>query len=720
MANTTLDREEWRSFFKLLGKDTKQVRLRSFYPKGHPLKAQDRGAKMSTSNGAEAVEWIQKNQDAGKGVYFVVNDGGDTDSEITNCRAFFVEWDDRDKDEQVSLWRELGLPEPSIQIDTGGKSIHNYWVLKRGCDVKTWRQIQERLLDYADADRALKNPSRVMRLPGTFHMNDKGKGDKTSMIHQSETRYNLTDIERCLPTKKDALKVKEALSFKQYEPLPFEQIQKALFCIPPRKPGTGTYFIYRNLLWGLIKACLESGKTKDDAVSLMKTHSPDWTDVQQIADSGGQAITAASFWYFAKDNGFQIPKVMKMQDPNDPSKELTITVDRLQTYQANELLADLEKVPPTSMESLRYNEYTQQIQKGYGEDAVICEGENSIERFYLTLAKLGKKISKDVAIDCAVQVARQRPYNPVKEYLLTVAHRETPIDIDRLASQFLRPEDSKYNESTMYDEMLKKTLIAAVYRAFRPGYKWDNALIIVGPQGARKSSFFQALAGEFFSDSLKDIHGKDAYQIINSAWIHEWSELESITNKKAASDIKAFLSQSTDMYRVPYGKVTERFKRRSIIVGTSNSTDGVLQDETGNRRFLIIPTSHTMFDPIDIDELNKQRDRIWCSAYNCFKNEETLQLKQEFQQQINIENEKYLIDSPWKSVIKSYTENPQNYGRELSTEEVLTLAIEKPVERQNRYDQMQVSLILKQLGYRKIRKTIQGSRKWVYIRDSID
>ena len=103
MANTTLDREEWRSFFKLLGKDTKQVRLRSFYPKGHPLKAQDRGAKMSTSNGAEAVEWIQKNQDAGKGVYFVVNDGGDTDSEITNCRAFFIEWDDRDIDEQVYL-----------------------------------------------------------------------------------------------------------------------------------------------------------------------------------------------------------------------------------------------------------------------------------------------------------------------------------------------------------------------------------------------------------------------------------------------------------------------------------------------------------------------------------------------------------------------------------------------------------------------------------------
>ncbi|BCV01868.1 MAG: hypothetical protein CM15mV46_790 [Caudoviricetes sp.] len=54
--------------------------------------------------------------------------------------------------------------------------------------------------------------------------------------------------------------------------------------------------------------------------------------------------------------------------------------------------------------------------------------------------------------------------------------------------------------------------------------------------------------------------------------------------QKMAGDIKSF-PQSTDVYRVPYGKVAEKFKRRGIIVGTSNKTDGFLVDETGNRRF---------------------------------------------------------------------------------------------------------------------------------------
>ena len=93
----------------------------------------------------------------------------------------------------------MGLPEP-LQIDTGGKSIHNYWILKKTIDPKTWKPIQERLLDYADADRALKNPSRVMRLPGTYHMGDDGtKREMTKIISSCDKKYTIKDIEDCLP-----------------------------------------------------------------------------------------------------------------------------------------------------------------------------------------------------------------------------------------------------------------------------------------------------------------------------------------------------------------------------------------------------------------------------------------------------------------------------------------------------------------------------------------
>ena len=715
MLTLNLDRNEWRTFLDILGKDIKTVRLRSFFPKGHPLKASDHG-KKSHANG----DWIYRMQAEGRGVYIVVNDGGDTDSEITSCRAFFCEWDDRPKEQQINAYKELGLPEPTLQIDTGNKSIHNYWVLKKVIDPKTWKPIQERLLDHADADRALKNPSRVMRLAGTYHMKDNGKqGGMTKIIFNSNKKYSYKDIEACLPTLKQHERVKNAVSFDEFEKAPIDVVEKALFCIPPRKPNTNTYHMYRNILWGLIKACEDAGKTKTDAVAMMKNHSPEWGGIEQVAYSGGSQINAGSFWYFAKENGFNIPKVIKTFNPENPKEEVTITIDKMQKVDANELLAELESIPKESPNAFRYNVYTQQIQLGTGKDAKICEGARSIERYYLELARQNKRVSKDVAFDVVVQVARQNEYNPVTDYLDHVSKNVAPAYIDRLATTYLRPEDAHLSEPTLYDEMLKKTLIAAVARAYDEGCKFDNACVIIGDQGARKSTFWSVLGGEFFSDALRDINGKDSLQVLANSWIMEWAELEAITNKKMAGDIKSFLSQSTDVYRVPYGKVAEKFKRRGIIVGTSNKTDGFLVDETGNRRFWCIKTSRSILDPIDCEGLLEERDAIWSAACSLYDhgNGENLLLSKENQIIVNEENKEYIIDNPWKTVIQEFIDKPQNHKRELTTEVVLTEAIEKPVERQNRYDQMQCANILKELGYEKRRRGGRDSRKWVYIRD---
>ena len=73
------------------------------------------------------------------------------------------------------------------------------------------------------------------------------------------------------------------------------------------------------------------------------------------------------------------------------------------------------------------------------------------------------------------------------------------------------------SKPTLYDEMLRKTLIAAVARAKKPGCKFDNACVIIGDQGARKSTFWSMLGGEFFSDALRDISGKDSLQVLSSA-----------------------------------------------------------------------------------------------------------------------------------------------------------------------------------------------------------
>jgi predicted P-loop ATPase len=393
----------------------------------------------------------------------------------------------------------------------------------------------------------------------------------------------------------------------------------------------------------------------------------------------------------------------------DQQPEAAPIAEKPQKLEAKELLNMLRHPNKDGLPRFRYNIFTQQIEI-HGD---VAEG---AERFYLQLAQEGYKVSKEMALDCLVEVARENPYDPVKLYLEHVAAEVSPTYIDRLASTYLRPVDADLKEPTLYDMMLKKTLIGAVRRIFEPGCKHDYACVLMGDQGARKSSFWAALGGPFFSDALRDISSKDDLMVLHRSWIMEWAELDHITSKKHAGQVKAFLSQSTDMFRVPYGKATEAFPRRSIIVGSTNRESGFLVDETGNRRFWVIPVTCTISKPIDVPNLLLERDAIWSAAVAAYLAGEPNELAVEHQAAVEAENVSYLVESPWSAPIQKWL--TVNLGRPITSEVLLNEAILKPVERQTRSDQMQVATILRDLGYRKKRQTIDGAQKWVFFQPS--
>ena len=159
------DLDQALQHLKLLGySEGDPVYLRFFYSSSDPRKNGDRGRKLTVPSGSELHRYqreIEKLQAEGRGVYFVVNGGGHTDKDVTKANAIFAEDDQRPKNEQNTRWRDLKLPEPTCQVDTGGKSIHNYWGLAKSEVIATWRPLQADLLDYVDGDRAIKNPSRV-------------------------------------------------------------------------------------------------------------------------------------------------------------------------------------------------------------------------------------------------------------------------------------------------------------------------------------------------------------------------------------------------------------------------------------------------------------------------------------------------------------------------------------------------------------------------------
>ncbi len=378
-------------------------------------------------------------------------------------------------------------------------------------------------------------------------------------------------------------------------------------------------------------------------------------------------------------------------------------LDKPTKLEAGELLALLRA--QAGEDRIRFNRFSQQIEM----DGAVLQGS---ERFYLSLAEQGFKVSKELAVDCLVQVAHENPYDPVALYLEHVAATVTPAIIDNLATAYLRPEDGTFGAGpTIYDHMIRCTLIGAVRRALEPGCKHDTACVLMGEQGARKSSFWSALGGPFFSDALGDISSKDDLMVLHRSWVMEWAELDHIMGRKHAGQVKAFLSQATDLFRVPYGKATESFPRRGIIVGSTNRSTGFLVDDTGNRRFWVIPTTRTETDPIDTPTLMAERDAIWSAAVHAYRAGEVNYLPPELATIVSRENEAYQIESPWLPAVQEWLAKLV-MGEAITTERILSQAIAKPTERQTRADQMAVADILRGLGYRRDRVMVGNQRQW--------
>ena len=85
-------------FLEILGKDPAKTRLRSI-PR---QKTKTRVPKKGSFSKEVLQDWVQERA----GIYVVINDGGDTDQEITDCRALFLEHDDRSIAEQATYGRE--------------------------------------------------------------------------------------------------------------------------------------------------------------------------------------------------------------------------------------------------------------------------------------------------------------------------------------------------------------------------------------------------------------------------------------------------------------------------------------------------------------------------------------------------------------------------------------------------------------------------------------
>ncbi|WP_185460808.1 virulence-associated E family protein [Listeria rocourtiae] len=257
---------------------------------------------------------------------------------------------------------------------------------------------------------------------------------------------------------------------------------------------------------------------------------------------------------------------------------------------------------------------------------------------------------RDKIKDALREIMHRQRFHPVRDYLNGLEW-DGKERLDAVIIDYLGAEDSEYTRV-----VTRKTFAAAVARVVVPGTKFDQVLTLTGKQGLGKSTLLDKLGKEWYSDSLEDLHGKAAYELLQGYWIMELGELSAL-NKTEVEKAKAFISAREDRFRVAYGENVQGFPRQCIFIATTNDNT-FLRDGTGNRRFWPIEVHGYGKKSVFTDLKEDVVDQIWAEAFVRYQEGETLYLQGELEQQARAQQAKFTESNILEGLIREYLETP--------------------------------------------------------------
>lgn len=254
-------------------------------------------------------------------------------------------------------------------------------------------------------------------------------------------------------------------------------------------------------------------------------------------------------------------------------------------------------------------------------------------------------------IDGALSLhAVRHAFNDVTAYLNGLTWDGVPR-LDTLLVDYLGAEDTEYTRA-----VTRKMLTAAVARAMQPGVKFDNMLILGGPQGIGKSTLLSVLSGGWFNDGIRTFEGKDASELLQGVWIVEVAELQAF-RRTDIDRIKQFVSQQNDRFRAAYGRHVKELPRRCVFFGTTNS-DEYLRDKTGNRRFWPVDVGLRARTKSVWQDLPRERDQIWAEAVMRYRLGEPLYLSGALEAAAQEAQEQHREAGTQEGVIRDFLAQP--------------------------------------------------------------
>jgi len=254
----------------------------------------------------------------------------------------------------------------------------------------------------------------------------------------------------------------------------------------------------------------------------------------------------------------------------------------------------------------------------------------------------GFKLAKVAEYAMLMEAWRNR-YHPIREYLSGLSY-DGGHYIEQLCSYF---ED----EQGVFGSFLRRWLIGAVARAF---IRTQNRILVLdGAQGIGKSRFVKWLCAVdgYFIESSINTEDKDVFVRLLNKWIWEVGELGSTTRKADREALKQFLTMEEVIVRKAYARYERHGVAMANFIGTVNNEAGILNDPTGNRRFMITKLLKINWEYTKLDV-----DQVWGEAYFAYLDGEPWDLTADEIAQADEINEFYQIEDPVVGVILKYFE----------------------------------------------------------------
>lgn len=477
----------------------------------------------------------------------------------------------------------------------------------------------------------------------------------------------------------------------------------------------------------------ESKPKREKVSAVRKKLENDYTaDPEKMLDDAIAAYEKAIAAKDELDDEYLTLKNQALEDPLDATlkakaaakkEELRLAAEKIRNLRSNraELRMQINRIRKEELSQRRDEEKDTPFRKDRQKILELLQGklryntlkhtieyEGEVRFFEETRAELSKLVgydnwhsSDEGVFKLLLNLAKENSFCPFQEYLEEVEKLEHDHTyLDTLAQTVYGTTDPLQNE------YLKRTLIGAVRRTYEPGCPHPYVLILYSKSRWSKSHSIAALFGdEYTGAGLISMDDKDSIMTLNKSIVHELPEVDKIFNQKDSSTMKSFITITTDTYRPPYGRAVIQNKRRTILIGTTNHND-FLNDETGNKRYLILELGHEA----NTDYLYGCRDAIWAAAMDGYRKGISNELPNETMQNSEERNKDFLFEDVWTDAIVRYTAGLSM----VATEELLTQALKIDIGRITKVEQNRVAKTMRTLGweYKLVKISGQVCRRW--------